>query len=486
MKSSLKGENELLVRLSKTLTSVSSASRKKGLDIITRYISKHSNSITRLQIIKIWKGLYYSMWLSDKVLIQREMAVNISKLQKKFEIKECLLSFIEEFYLMMRFRWDGLDHYRMDKFTFLQRTMLAESLDILAKKNFDSEFACGLFDVYCRSLFVDSIDNDKLMSKKRKYLFMDNSTESVNEVESSNMLPISKLTGIGVPLIFCKQFPQEFVYILYEQFKLHGDKSSNSNFTNEYITSLFNSYSVFITNIIESCSSHSTLIECIYSQLILKLLDYDILLDQVLSDIEDLSIDQEERNAISDFLSENIVSLMLILQSSLKTLSKLNSDSINQNKRNNIYSTLDKIDLFLKNSSSKSLPKVSKNKKPIASKQETIKCTGGKEDKEKRVRFDMSKNVRMLLPDSISTSKALVKIFDKKRKLKDNNQLNCILFRSSSNSEDNNTSISSEPDSTQNGGTESLKNIEIVSAEKALSKPTVPNSSPSKSILKIK
>ncbi|KAJ1610240.1 RRp1-like protein [Cryptosporidium canis] len=485
MKSSFRGENELLVRLSKTLTSVSSASRKKGLDIITRYISKHSNSITRLQIIKIWKGLYYSMWLSDKVLIQREMAVNISQLQRKFEINECLLSFIEEFYLMMRFRWDGLDHYRMDKFTFLQRTMLAESLDILAKKNFDSEFACGLFDVYCRSLFTDSVDNDKFMSKKRKYLFMDNSTESGNEMDSSNMLSISKLTGIGVPLIFCKQFPQEFVYVLYEQFKLQGDKLSNSNFTKEHITSLFNSYSVFITNIIESCSSHSTLVECIYSQLILKLLDYDILLDQVLSDIEDLSIDQEERNIISEFLSENIVNLMLILQSSLKTLSKLNSDSISQNKRNNIYLTLDKIDLFLKNSSFNSLPKVSKNKKSIASK-ETIKCTGGKEDMEKKVRFDMSKNVRMLLPDSISTSKALVKIFDKKRKLKDNNQLNCILFRSSSNSEYNNTSISSEPDSIQNGGMESLKNIEIVSAEEALSKPTVPNSSPSKSILKIK
>ncbi|KAH8583196.1 NNP-1 Nop52 [Cryptosporidium sp. chipmunk genotype I] len=488
MKGNSKNENELLIRLSKTLTSVSPANRKKGLDIITRYISKHNNSMTRLQMLKIWKGLYYSMWLSDKVLIQREIAVSISRLQKRFDVKENLFSFIEEFYLMMRFRWDGMDHYRMDKFVFLQRTMLAESLDILSKKNFDPEFAKGLFSVYRNCLFVEDTANENSMGKKRKFSMVYRQIDNDNETDSSNNLFLGRSTGIGISLIFCKQFPQEFVYLLYEQYKLIKENSSNKNLLNEYISTFFTEYSEFIISIIKSCTAHSTLTENIYSQLILKLFDFDLLLDQVICDIEDLNIDQEERNLISSFLSENIVSFMSILHSSLLNISKSNDNSITQSKRNNIYSTLEKIGVFLKNNliSSNNLPKVSKNKKRISTnKLGNVSYEINHEDKEKRVRFDMSKNVRMLLPDSISTSRALLKIFDKKNDMKGNNEINCILFRPSSNSDlQNDDPGISESDSYKNYNLNSLKNIEIVSAEKALSKPSESNSSPSKSILK--
>ncbi|CUV05579.1 unnamed protein product [Cryptosporidium hominis] len=487
MKGSSENENELLMRLSKTLTSISPASRKKGLDIITRYISKHNNSMTRLQMLKIWKGLYYSMWLSDKVLIQREIAVNISQLQKRFEVKEYLFSFIEEFYLMMRFRWDGMDHYRMDKFTFLQRTMLAESLNLLSKKNFDPEFAKGLFDVYRRCLFVENIDNENSIGKKRKFLMISDQIGSGNEVDPSINSYSNRSTGIGVSLIFCKQFPQESVYLLYEQYKLIKENPSNKNLLNEYISSFFIEYSEFIINVIRTCTTHSTLTENIYSQLILKFVDFDSLLDQVVCDIDDLNINQEERNLISGFLLENIVNLMSKLYSSLSNLSKSNENSITQNKRNNIYSTLEKISNFLKNNlaSSNSLPKISRNKKRTSlNKQGNANYESKNEDKEKRVRFDMSKNVRMLLPDSISTSRALVKIFDKKSDMKGSNKINCILFRSSPNSDIQNDSELCSSDSCKNYNLNSLKNIEIISAEKALSKPSESNSSPSKSILK--
>ncbi|KAK9172936.1 Nucleolar,Nop52 [Cryptosporidium meleagridis] len=486
MKGNSKNENELLMRLSRTLTSVSPASRKKGLDIITRYISKHSNSMTRLQMLKIWKGLYYSMWLSDKVLIQREIAVNISQLQKRFEVNEHLFSFIEEFYLMMRFRWDGMDHYRMDKFTFLQRTMLAESLNLLSKQNFDPEFAKGLLDVYRRCLFVENIDNENSINKKRK-LMINDQIGSGNEVDLSNNLYSNRSTGIGVSLIFCKQFPQESVYLLYEQYKLIKENPSNKNLLNEYISSFFIEYSEFIINVIRTCTNHSILTENIYSQLILKFVDFDSLFDQVVCDIDDLNINQEERNLISSFLLENIVNLMSKLHSSLSNLSESNKDSITQNKRNSIYSTLEKIGNFLKNNmeSSNSLPKVSKNKKRTSlNKQGNTNYESKNEDKEKRVRFDMSKNVRMLLPDSISTSRALVKIFDKKSDVKGSNKINCILFRPSPNSDIQNDPELSSSDSCKNYNLNSLKNIEIISAEKALSKPSESNSSPSKSILK--
>lgn len=487
-KSDSRGEDELLHNLSQTFTSVSPTNRKKSLETVIKYISKHNSSITRLQILKIWKGLYYNMWLSDKVLAQRELAVGISQLQRMFETKESFFSFLEEFYLMMRFRWDSMDHYRMDKFTFLQRTMLAESLDILKRKGFDNEFAEGLFNVYRKTLFTD-IATEKSTNKKRKHSALGENVENNSEPESSDALSVAGLTGIGIPLIFCKQFPQEFVYLLYELFKLINKKSLSRNTYNEYITLLSKNYSNFIESIIKSCTAHSTLTKYIHSHLILKLFDYDSLLDQVLCEIEDLSIDQEERNSISGFLSKCIVFQMKVLRYGLYQLSKLNDNSIDQSKRNRIYFTLEKIDAFLKSAKDlNKLPRVSKNKKKASvSKAEAVNHKDdGQVGKGKRVRFDMSKNVRLLLPDSISTSKALVKIFDKKHDSMESNKLNCILFRSPPNSEPENVDkASSETEDPCKGyKLASLENVEIVSAEEALSKPSESNSSPSKGILR--
>ncbi|KAF7459354.1 ribosomal RNA processing protein 1 B [Cryptosporidium felis] len=475
-------ENDILLKLSRTLNSISSISRRKGLDIINGYISKHNSSITRLQILKIWKGLYYSMWLSDKVLIQREIAVNISQMQKKFEQKELWLLFIEEFYLMMRFRWDGMDYYRMDKFIFLQRTMLAESLEILGKKKFDNDLIEGLFDVYYRCLFVENIDS----TSSNEYSALNEEHDGKVESIYSNTLPFRSYTGIGISLIFCKQFPQELIYLLFQQYKtLSTNFSINSC---DHLNSLFNNYSGFIIKIIKSCPNHATLIDHVYNQLILKLLDSDTLLDDVLRDIEDLEIDCEERIKISEFLTKSIVTLMLELQSSLTLISKSNKSLISQTQRSRICSTLEKIEQYIKmnqNLISKSLPRVSRNKrKSSVSKPKIGMIENDSGEHTKRVRFDMSKNVRMLLPDSISTSRALLKIFDKKNNVKSNDELNCILFKSSNAPLCSSSYTCSNLDANPDNNSDSPKTIEILSVREALSKPSESKSFPSKSILK--
>ena len=130
--------NVLLIRLGKTMTSIHPNSRRRGLQIIERFILKHRSSLNSLQMIKLWKGLYYCLWLADKVPIQREIAINISKFQRLFTSVELWNSFIYEFYNMLTQRWDIIDRLRMDKFMFLQRVMIAESLDII------SEVECAL------------------------------------------------------------------------------------------------------------------------------------------------------------------------------------------------------------------------------------------------------------------------------------------------------------------------------------------------------
>lgn len=65
--------------------------------------------------MRIWKGLFYSMWMSDKPLVQEKCAESISEvihlpqINDSFLFYKCALkTFINE--------WFGIDQLRLDKF----------------------------------------------------------------------------------------------------------------------------------------------------------------------------------------------------------------------------------------------------------------------------------------------------------------------------------------------------------------------------------
>ncbi|CAG9576882.1 unnamed protein product [Danaus chrysippus] len=76
--------------------------------------------------IRVWKGLFYAVWMSDKPLVQEELCDNISSILDLFPVEQ-----IHHAVLMMKagFRvlateWYGLDQHRMDKFLMLVRRYL--------------------------------------------------------------------------------------------------------------------------------------------------------------------------------------------------------------------------------------------------------------------------------------------------------------------------------------------------------------------------
>jgi ribosomal RNA-processing protein 1 len=54
--------------------------------------------LEELEVLKIWKGLFYCMWLSDKTPIQQELAGNIAKIVHAFDDLDRAKLFITIFY----------------------------------------------------------------------------------------------------------------------------------------------------------------------------------------------------------------------------------------------------------------------------------------------------------------------------------------------------------------------------------------------------
>ena len=55
----------------KALASPDKGTRDKTVLSLVRYFSKNNNDMTELEMLKLWKALYYCFWLSDKVPIQQ-------------------------------------------------------------------------------------------------------------------------------------------------------------------------------------------------------------------------------------------------------------------------------------------------------------------------------------------------------------------------------------------------------------------------------
>jgi len=94
---------------------------------------KHVGRMSELEMMKLWKGLFYCLWLADKQPVQHEIAQRFVTLEfKKFENVEL---FVRVFWKTMIREWQGVDKYRLDKFYSAMRMMVHHSLTYFGQRN---------------------------------------------------------------------------------------------------------------------------------------------------------------------------------------------------------------------------------------------------------------------------------------------------------------------------------------------------------------
>ncbi|XP_067945770.1 ribosomal RNA processing protein 1 homolog [Watersipora subatra] len=117
--------------------------RDRALRKLQKYLFNHSSlpngGFNESELLKIWKGLHYCMWMQDKPLIQEDLCDSISNLVHSFNNQHTALLFITSFYKTECREWTSIDKWRMDKFLMLLRKMLRQSFEFLKKKNWSEK-----------------------------------------------------------------------------------------------------------------------------------------------------------------------------------------------------------------------------------------------------------------------------------------------------------------------------------------------------------
>ncbi|ETN07988.1 hypothetical protein PPTG_12501 [Phytophthora nicotianae INRA-310] len=112
--------------------------RDRALKKLTVYLTK-KKEWTELEWDKLWKALFYCMWMSDKRPVQEELSTNLAGLVHRIPNAESALEFVHSFFRTMHREWHGLDGLRLDKFYSLVRKFIRETVVLLRDQDWEED-----------------------------------------------------------------------------------------------------------------------------------------------------------------------------------------------------------------------------------------------------------------------------------------------------------------------------------------------------------
>ncbi|NXJ11074.1 RRP1B protein, partial [Odontophorus gujanensis] len=147
--------------------------RDRAVKKLRGYISlrtqRQDGGFSQEELLKIWKGLFYCMWMQDKPLLQEELANNISQLIHVIQNTEAQHLFIRTFWQTMSREWNGIDNLRLDKYYMLIRMILRQSFEVLKRSDWDE----SLRELLLQLLMKEVMDPDNNAPKGIKFHFID-------------------------------------------------------------------------------------------------------------------------------------------------------------------------------------------------------------------------------------------------------------------------------------------------------------------------
>ncbi|CAM9534321.1 unnamed protein product, partial [Ectocarpus sp. 8 AP-2014] len=119
------------IKFGKHLASSDKRVRDRTVGALREWLRQRSRggSLTDLDLLKIWRGLWYCMFMCDKAPVQRELAENLAGLLRLFEDDRAEgVRFFKSFCVTMQRDWERIDNLRIDKYYTLVRVFVREAL----------------------------------------------------------------------------------------------------------------------------------------------------------------------------------------------------------------------------------------------------------------------------------------------------------------------------------------------------------------------
>ncbi|KAJ6022907.1 uncharacterized protein N7446_013260 [Penicillium canescens] len=106
--------------------------RDKALESLTQFLRSRTD-LTLIDLLKLWKGLFFCFYHSDRPLTQQALARALSYSLVPTLPKETLHRFLRAFWITIGRDFHSLDRLRLDKYLFLIRCYVGVAFELLVK-----------------------------------------------------------------------------------------------------------------------------------------------------------------------------------------------------------------------------------------------------------------------------------------------------------------------------------------------------------------
>lgn len=133
----------------KQLASNNRKVRENALETLQKYLTtKQFKDAKQLQFTKLWKGLYFAMWFSDRPRPQQRLANQLGELHMLYFDEndnnskedsltvndEAFIKFSKAFWKVICMEWFNIDRHRLDKYLLLVRRVIFNQLKYLQSR----------------------------------------------------------------------------------------------------------------------------------------------------------------------------------------------------------------------------------------------------------------------------------------------------------------------------------------------------------------
>ncbi|KXN88781.1 hypothetical protein AN958_06650 [Leucoagaricus sp. SymC.cos] len=132
--------------LAKYFASTEKKTRDKAVKNLAAFLSEApEDALSKTEMDKLWKGIFYCFWMSDKSLVQQALANELAELLLTITSTAASLAFLKGFWTTIVREWNGIDRLRIDKYYMLVRRFVNASFRLLIRTNWENE-ACRAYN----------------------------------------------------------------------------------------------------------------------------------------------------------------------------------------------------------------------------------------------------------------------------------------------------------------------------------------------------
>eukprot|EP00250_Pteridium_aquilinum_P018438 c24086_g6_i1 orf=326-1303(+) len=146
----LAGEGKM--GFARRLASPKKKTREKAISLLVLWLTSQKQ-IDEDELKKIWKGLFYCVWHSDKAQVQADLIERLASIFEKLDIA-LSLQFFKVFLMTMRREWAGIDRLRLDKFYLLLRKCFVHMLMALERSGWNGDSIKEFMDTLLEKAFL--------------------------------------------------------------------------------------------------------------------------------------------------------------------------------------------------------------------------------------------------------------------------------------------------------------------------------------------